>query len=321
MRPLSQLITELITVQETGLAWRYRWMLEQVARLTGITIYHTLPVVEQLARIMRWTDLREAAALRWRALHEKTYVPHSLIDDLIAQERQSIRLIKAAPADPLLGTIKDAVMYVHPFAAEPALSQVARVNPWLQHHQARVNPVIEARAGWMSQVESTYYTEHAKRVAGIVKGDVEGTIPIYRLNRFHRDAVGEVQHVSQQIEYGNADVSDAFPFSRYSSRNDARCRPTHKAMHGFVAWRGWKGWTVCATRNGWNCRCSTYGVTRNEAIREGLMAKDGRILQMVKWPSDEAKSNYESKAFPDEGWRGPKVWTFPSEAKVEAAVA
>ena len=138
---------------------------------------------------------------------------------------------------------------------------------------------------------------------------------------------GDVTQTSQQIELSNPEIGIQFPFAEYRSREDARVRPTHAAMDGFVAVRSWEGWEKARPKNGYNCRCLLRFYARFEAIRKGWMTEKGILAFRTRWPqpislpAKDAKFrnpivNWENGWFPDPGWQ-EKILRFPLQISPE----
>jgi hypothetical protein len=295
-----------------GLRFRYGDMLRHTARYgAAATGSRWAAFQAAMTRMLRWSDLIAGAAIRWRGLHERTELPNSTAG-VVAREQEAVAgMEEAATAGRAIPLLKAA-------DTDPPLSYVTAESPWYRQHAAITDPLIVRRAEWVAQTESHYLAEKQASLAAIAKGEVAGTMPVFRLDRFLRDARGEVQAVSEQVQLAVPTISDAFPFAEYRTREDRHVRPTHAAMDGFVAHRSWPGWTVIRPRCGWNCRCNLRFFAEFEAIAKGWMTADGsragKPLFIVKWPSDEARQNYESGVFPDEDWKGPKAWSFPAAA-------
>lgn len=73
--------------------------------------------------------------------------------------------------------------------------------------------------------------------------------------------------------YQAPEVVAAFPLYEYHTVGDARVRPTHAAMNGYVArrddpiWETW--WPPC----GFNCRCTVTAISAVEAERDGIQPR------------------------------------------------
>ncbi len=69
------------------------------------------------------------------------------------------------------------------------------------------------------------------------------------------------------------------PFIQYITVRDARVRPTHRAMHGFIAAADDAIWDLWTPPNGYNCRCILMPIMYLEAIRMGIyrVQDDGQV--------------------------------------------
>lgn len=203
---------------------------------------------------------------------------------------------------------------------DPETATLARVeqdNPWYREHREQSGGLMEQRAKWVAEVGRTHAIEHRKAIAAAVNG--RDSVPMHWLRRQKRDALGEVVNVSEQIQLAQPEIGPLFPIVGYYTREDARVRPTHAAMHGFLARRDWVGWPVVRPRNGFNCRCWVRYYSRRESIDHGWAGLDGSPLFTTRWPNSASESNYASGRFPDPGWEGPKFWAEAGLIDVSAA--
>ena len=187
-----------------------------------------------------------------------------------------------------------------PTAENPTVQQVLEENPWLADHAKITHENIDIRARLVAETERVWMVRKGRLLAQ------DPELPVHRLEMMYRMAIGEVTNIAEQVQLSSPEMASAFPYSRYGTRDDARVRPTHRSMQGFVAHRDWYGWTIVRPKNGFNCRCYLRHVSWPEAIREGWAKKIGEPRIMVKWPNSAAKRNFEQGFFPDQGWQGPK---------------
>jgi hypothetical protein len=219
--------------------------------------------------LLAWADLTAAAKLRFAGTQQRTKWPSDVLENVI-----------------------DA-------------------NQYLQEHVKQSNPIIEFRAKMVRQAECAYLMKRAiaqKHRHTALPSRFLPDLAEWRSDRVRRDTVGEIINVSQQIELCDPLVSEMFPFARYLSRDDRRVRPTHQAMHGFIAIRSWDKWPICRPKNGYGCRCFLRFVARFEAKKMGWLHADGRPRFTTRWPNVLAEKNFELSVFPDPGWHGPKLW-------------
>lgn len=66
------------------------------------------------------------------------------------------------------------------------------------------------------------------------------------------------------------DVLEARPYSQYLTVGDAFVRPAHAKLADRVYKTDSDAWRLIATPNGWNCRCSSRTLTREEAKELGV---------------------------------------------------
>lgn len=183
------------------------------------------------------------------------------------------------------------------------LEHAEAANEWLRIHRAITSPL----AVWRAEQVTSAAREYVERRAKAFRGDLDA-FPLGMLNRQKRDAAGEIANVSEQVQLSNPEIGSQFPFVSYFSRDDWRVRPSHMAMHGFVAARDWSGWPIIRPRAGFNCRCYLRFWSRFESLDRGYLALDGTPRFRVRWPNTAAQTNYASGKFPDAGWHGPKFW-------------
>lgn len=95
-----------------------------------------------------------------------------------------------------------------------------------------------------------------------------------------------VGHYRQLVE-----DRDTFPYWQYSAINDSRTRPTHLAMDGRVWPADHPVWNTWFPPNGFRCRCSVIGLTRDQVERRGLKVEDKdpthRLIEPVSPVSGE----------------------------------
>lgn len=170
---------------------------------------------------------------------------------------------------------------------------------WYSGHAEISHPYIADVVDRVTQVEKEYYA----RRADVVKGT---DIPNNRLTLMYRNTLGQVKATAEQIELSDPDISQAFPYVEYFTRDDSRVRPTHALMHGLIAFRTWEGLSVIRPKNGYNCRCFLIYRSWPHALRKGWAEERGVPKWTVKWPSTKARLAFENGEFPDPGWGEPK---------------
>ena len=82
-----------------------------------------------------------------------------------------------------------------------------------------------------------------------------------------------------------------FPIWQYSAINDARTRPTHRAMDG----RAWPAdhpmWNIWFPPNGYRCRCAVIGLTARQAETRGVEVESGDPTHTLVEPIDSGTGN------------------------------
>ena len=187
-------------------------------------------------------------------------------------------------------------------APQSSLVMVMDMNPWYAEHASATAPEISNRARIISEIERNYYVKQSQNK----RKPMDERVPEHRIERVYRQSLAEVHEVSQQAQLSVPAVGAAFPFCMYNTREDARVRPTHAAMDGFIALRTHDIWETIRPLNGWGCRCGLRMWALFEARREGWLKKDDTPRFEIKWPNSASKRNYEAGIFPDPGWQGPK---------------
>jgi len=196
--------------------------------------------------------------------------------------------------------------------------EIVAANFWIFEQRRITLPLIEASAQRMIEDEQRYLAAHQRAIRKR-KIENEPYIPAWRLERMQRSYISSMAHVSEQVQLETPLINDAFPFAYYQTRDDARVRPTHAAMHGFFALRSWEGWPKARPPCGFSCRCVCKEIARFQAIQRGWMSKSGTVLIPLRWPTSAAEANWNNGRFPDVGWEGPKLWVPPRRIERVAA--
>ena len=102
------------------------------------------------------------------------------------------------------------------------------------------------------------------------EGGVDARLPRHRLALVFRTNIQSAYAAGRwrQAEAGKK----ARPYLMYLAVNDARTRPSHRAMHGHIARVDDPWWKTHHPLNGFNCRCTTRTLTEAEAKRRGIKA-------------------------------------------------
>ncbi len=85
------------------------------------------------------------------------------------------------------------------------------------------------------------------------------------------------------------EMTDAFPFWKYSAVNDSLTRPTHLAMNGKVFPAEHPFWDQWYPPNGYRCRCSVIPLTASQVKKRGLQVET-EIPQLIE-PIDPVTGN------------------------------
>lgn len=85
------------------------------------------------------------------------------------------------------------------------------------------------------------------------------------------------------------DMTDSFPYWKYSAVNDTRTRPTHLAMNGKVFAARHPFWDQWYPPNGYRCRCSVIPLTASQVKKRGLTVET-EIPQLIE-PIDPVTGN------------------------------
>lgn len=90
-------------------------------------------------------------------------------------------------------------------------------------------------------------------------------------------------------------VTTALPFWKYWTVGDARVRPAHAALDGFVARHDDPVWRKIYPPSGYNCRCSVTAVGPEDAPADAAVPGTGRLPGIVQ------------ANVPEPGW-GARAW-------------
>lgn len=71
-------------------------------------------------------------------------------------------------------------------------------------------------------------------------------------------------------KFQDPELSDLFPFFKYSAVLDSKTRPAHRAMNGFIAAKNDPIWNEWWPPNGFNCRCGVVAINKYKAARENI---------------------------------------------------
>ena len=208
-----------------------------------------------VSELMRWVDLSAMADLRYRATGQRIIIPAGG------------------------GTV--------------TAQAVLATNPTTVDHASATHPIAEWRGREWAKSEQQYAEKLMERRKLLAENKpLTGKLLDYRMRRMRREQLGEIANISEQVELAVPEIGRMFPFTAYYSREDWRVRPTHRAMHGFVAQRKWWGWRYARPLNGYNCRCYVRHYAIHEAKRFGWLDGNDRPRFETKWPTKAAEANW-----------------------------
>jgi SPP1 gp7 family putative phage head morphogenesis protein len=109
-------------------------------------------------------------------------------------------------------------------------------------------------------------------------GDVFNNTGVTPPNPFHLQTVyiqnnTNAYQAGRFLELNNPDILEIFPFSIYKTLDDGNVRPSHQAMHNFIARATDPIWNKWSPPNGFRCRCDREGLTAEEAEAHGFTNK------------------------------------------------
>lgn len=79
-------------------------------------------------------------------------------------------------------------------------------------------------------------------------------------------------------------------YYRYSAVLDSHTRASHKAMHGIILPKEHEFWKTNFPPNGWNCRCTVRGYSKEQIKNRGLVPYTGELTNISDkdWAYDKA---------------------------------
>lgn len=131
---------------------------------------------------------------------------------------------------------------------------------------------------------------------GVLSGEIplQG-LPAHRIENIFRTNI-QSNYARGRCEQQRANY-DSQPWLMYDAVNDARTRPAHSAMDGFVARYDDPVWNTWRTPNGYQCRCRLIALTERQA-KQYILADQNRMQQPGM---SEARTNAIVEG-PDDGW-------------------
>ena len=148
--------------------------------------------------------------------------------------------------------------------ARAAAFSIAGLSALEQIEQIKASLVKALEQGW----------SFGKWKKAVAAGEVPLNLPAHRIETIFRTNI-QGWYASGRCRAHQA-AKDVLPYLMYSAINDSRTRPSHAAMHGFIARVDdpiWKTWMPPA---GFNCRCTTIQLTEEEAKEHGFKPFPGQ---------------------------------------------
>ncbi len=165
------------------------------------------------------------------------------------------------------------------------LSAEARVRAFAVSGIARGDELATVFAALFRAIDQGTTLEEFKRdCAGIFERRGWTGKRAWRIDNIFRTNIQTAYNVGQYKQL--AEARDVLPVWQYSAINDARTRPTHRAMDG----RAWPAdhpmWDVWFPPNGYRCRCSVIGLTAGQARERGLRVEEQDPTHTLVEPTD-----------------------------------
>ena len=138
----------------------------------------------------------------------------------------------------------------------------------------------------------------------------------FRLQTIFWTQTAQAYHDGTYEQQHDPDVEGAIIYREYLSARTETTRPSHRAMHGFLAPADDPIWEQIWPLNGFNCKClSPSPIFMSEAKRKRLVgpqgAPVGRVyankVQQELVETGSAEIGGKLHVFPDRGWDRPKV--------------
>jgi len=143
-----------------------------------------------------------------------------------------------------------------------------------------------------------------------------GNLTKFRLQTIFWTQTAQAYHDGTYEQQHDPDVEGAIVYREYLSARTETTRPSHRAMHGFLAPADDPTWERIWPLNGFNCKClSPSPIFMHEARRRKLVdprgAPVGRVYankaQRELVETGSAEIGGKLYVFPDRGWDRPKV--------------
>lgn len=134
--------------------------------------------------------------------------------------------------------------------------------------------------------------------------DIDETVAMSRRIVVVRTNAARAFHQGQMTAGMLEAVMARVPLYRYTAKMDARTRPTHRQMNGYLASPHDINSSRLETPCGFNCRCKWSPVTMSEAKRLGLIGARGSLLRSaVSRRNGSRESLVRQRLFPDPGFK------------------
>lgn len=280
---------------------------------------------------LSWADLLASAALRARGLRQPTAFPDDRWESVIEENMWAQTHVMRS--GPLIDAEADRFVEATQKSIAKRIGQRETVSKSAlqRYHERklresaeealarrslnRTRAFVPQRRGIIAPEQKLLTPEKFEKSEG--KLVHLSAIPEYAIRRFERDSVGTIANDSEQMTLMDPEVAASFPMARWNTRDDARVRPTHRAMQGFVAQRADPIWKIIRPLAGYSCRCFLRNLTIFECKDLGFIRPNGYARFMRKWPNTLSERNFDTGKFPDAGWKGPKIVALAPAIPVE----
>lgn len=186
---------------------------------------------------------------------------------------------------------------------EVTIDDLIEGNPWMIGHSEIIFPIVAQAVDAATVTEAAFAKEKKEAILQNPK-----SLPMYRLEQIHRNTLGTIVAASDQAQFADPEVGDHFPVGEYCTREDARVRPTHRVMDGFIGYRFGEGlrlWQKFLPPVGPNCRCYVIWRTWPDAVRRGWATDKNKPKWDHRWPNSQAKKNFDNGDYPE--WGEPRT--------------
>ncbi|GAB6170773.1 hypothetical protein JCM15765_02510 [Paradesulfitobacterium aromaticivorans] len=175
-----------------------------------------------------------------------------------------------------------------PLDLEEAVTYFSRLMPVDINQYRQLESELQTKYFTISQAEGQTTVE---RIKGYVQESLEKGTTLEEFKKDTNDLFSRmglepadpwhletVFRTNVQTAYGagnyekfqDTELTDMFPYFRYSAVLDTHTRPAHRRMNGFVAAKDDPIWNEWWPPNGFNCRCGVVAINKYKAEREGI---------------------------------------------------